>query len=95
MQCTHLHCLNVFFPWLPCAAMPAGPVREFAAGRMNALRWPAVHLKEAPAPALFPPGDIVMLSPDAQAPLLELDPSKVHQWGVLGAGCLRLCAFKG
>lgn len=43
---------------------------------MNALRWPA-HLAEAPALEVFPPADLVLLSPDADEPLLELDPKKV------------------
>ncbi len=59
----------------------AGPVREFAVGRMNASRWPAVRLEEAPALALFPPDEIMLLSPDAEQPLLELDPSKVMRPG--------------
>ncbi|GAB4823111.1 hypothetical protein N2152v2_010157 [Parachlorella kessleri] len=61
----------------------AGPVAGFAVGRMNALRWPAVHLKEAPALEVFPPEQVVLLSPDAEEPLLELDPSKVYVIGGL------------
>jgi len=44
---------------------------------MNALRWPAVHLNEAPTLEVFAPEQVVLLSPDAEEPLLELDPSKV------------------
>lgn len=55
---------------------------------MNALRWPA-RLVAAPAVEAFSPADIVLLSPDAEQPLLELDPTKVIELFWPGGPVLR------
>ena len=54
-----------------------GPVRRFAVEGMHADRWPAARCLEQALLELFSGDELVVLSPDAQEPLLSLDPSKV------------------
>jgi hypothetical protein len=54
-----------------------GPVRRFAVEGMHADRWPAARCLEQPLLELFGGDELVVLSPDAQEPLLSLDFSKV------------------
>lgn len=65
----------------------AGPVRRFAVEGMHADRWPAAAGHEAPLAQLFPARQLVVLSPDAQEPLGELQADKV---GAGGGGAPRL-----
>ena len=57
------------------AALGAGPVKDVADRWMSGQNWP-VHKSEQGALDLFPRERIVVLSPDAEEPLLEVDPSK-------------------
>ena len=63
-----------------------GPVRAFAVEGMHADRWPAAAGHEAPLAQLFPPEQLVVLSPDAEEPLGELQADKVGGGGEEGEG---------
>lgn len=60
-----------------------GPVRQFAVDGMHADRWPAAVGHEAPLAELFPAGDLVVLSPDAEEPLTQLEADKVGGCGLV------------
>mmetsp|Transcript_27296 Transcript_27296/g.70832 ORF Transcript_27296/g.70832 Transcript_27296/m.70832 type:complete len:360 (-) Transcript_27296:26-1105(-) len=53
-----------------------GDLAEFA-GTMGGERWP-VNREMKPVTEAFPAEQLVVLSPDGEAPLLELDPDKVY-----------------
>ena len=53
-----------------------GAIRRFAVDAMHADRWPAAQGHEAALEQLFAAEQLVVLSPDAETPLLELDPGK-------------------
>lgn len=59
-----------------------GPVREFAEERMGGSRWLA-HFHTKSALELFPKEDIIVMSPDAEEPLTEVDPGKIYLIGGL------------
>jgi tRNA (guanine9-N1)-methyltransferase len=60
-----------------------GPVQQFAVESMGADRWPAARVHEGTLQQLYAREELVVLSPDAQEPLLELDPAKVSwPWGM-------------
>jgi hypothetical protein len=73
----------------------SGRVRAFALEGMHADRWPAARGHDAPLQQLFPGSELVVLSPDAQAPLLSLDPAKAGRRPRGGGAQVPLCAGHG
>lgn len=60
-----------------------GAVKRFALEGMHADRWPAARSHEAPLQQLFAAQELVVLSPDAQKPLLSLDATKASEGALL------------
>jgi len=58
----------------------SGPLREFSVAKMRSDQWLA-HQYQASALEIFSKKDIIVLSPDAEDPLEEIDPSKVYLIG--------------
>ena len=58
----------------------AGPIKAFALAGMHADRWPAAAGHEAPLGELFSSGELVVLSPDAEQTLGELEGDKARAW---------------